>query len=51
MKEVMRTISLLAVGSAATLAYQRYNKQMMCAMKKAMHNTKRMAEDKLEEMI
>lgn len=51
MKEVMKTVSLLAVGSAMTIAYQRYNKPMMCAMKKAVNNTKKAAEDKLEEMM
>lgn len=51
MKEVMKIVSLMALGSGMTLMYQRYNNQMMCAMKKAINNTKEMANEKLDKMM
>jgi len=51
MNDMMKAISLMAVGSMLTLMYQRYNEPMMCAMKKAVHNTMDCAENKLEEMM
>ena len=51
MKEVMKTVSLLAVGSMMTIAYQRYNMPVMCAMKKAIHDKVECAENKLEKMM
>lgn len=51
MKEVMKTVSLLLVGSGVTLMYQKYNQPVMSAMKKAINNTMNVANDKLEEMM
>ena len=51
MNDMMKAISLMAAGSMLTLMYQRYNEPMMCAMKKAVHNTMDAAENKLEEMM
>ena len=47
----MKTVSLMAIGSGLTLMYQRYNKPVMSAMKKAINNTMDVANDKLEEMM
>lgn len=50
----MRNIALMAMGSAATLAYQKYNKPVKNAMKKAFNKATNSADeltDKLEDMM
>lgn len=51
---MMKSVALMAMGSAATLAYQKYNKPMMKAMKKAFGKVTVKAEkmtDQLEDMM
>ena len=49
-----KNIALMAMGSMMTLAYQKYNKPVMKAMKKAFNKSSQMASkanNKLEEMM
>lgn len=51
---MMKNVALMAAGSAITLAYQKYNKPMMKAMKKAFGNAAHQAEeltDQLDNMM
>jgi hypothetical protein len=51
MKEVMKSALFMMIGAGGTLAYQKYNKDVMCAMKKAVQNTMDAANNKLDEMM
>lgn len=47
----MRDVAMILVGSMATIAYQKYNKPVMQAMKKTFDENVRNAKDKLEDMM
>lgn len=51
---MMKNVALMAMGSAATLAYQKYNKPVMKAMKNAFSKATSQAEkltDQLDNMM
>ncbi len=51
---MMKSVALMAMGSAATLAYQKYNKPMMKAVKNVFGNAAHQAEkltDQLDNMV
>ncbi len=47
----MKNIALMAMGSMATLAYQKYKEPVKCAMTKAFKQTKQKANEALEDMM
>ena len=47
----MKNIAMMAMGSAVTLAYQKYNKPVKNAVKKAFNKTMQKADNKLDEMM
>ncbi len=47
----MKSIALIAMGSAATLAYQKYKEPVKNAVTKAFKQTKKKANDALEDMM
>ena len=51
---MIKNVALMAMGGAVTLAYQKYNKPVMKAMKKAFGNAAHQAEeltDQLDNMM
>lgn len=47
----MRDMAMIMVGSMATLAYQKYNKPVMNAVKKTVNENMKNAKNKLEDMM
>lgn len=47
----MRDVAMILVGSVATIAYQKYNKPVMNAVKNAIDEKTIEAKHKLEEMM
>ena len=47
----MRDVVMILVGSMATIAYQKYNKPVMNAMKRTFDENIRNAKEKLEDMM
>lgn len=47
----VKGMSLMALGMGATIAYQKYSKPMMKAMKKKMNKTTKKVERQLEDMM
>ena len=47
----MRDVAMILVGSMATIAYQKYNKPVMKAMKKTFDENVKNAKEKLEDMM
>ena len=47
----MKSIALMAMGSAATLAYQKYKAPVTKAVTKAFNKTKKKADGALEDMM
>ena len=48
---MMKNVALMAMGSAITLAYQKYNKPMMNKVEKVVNKSLKKANDKLEDMM
>lgn len=47
----MRDVAMIAVGSMATMAYQKYNKQVMKAMKDTFNDTMKKMDKTLDNMM
>lgn len=47
----LRDIAMIAVGSMATMAYQKYNKPMMKAMKKKWDESMKSMDNALDDMM
>lgn len=47
----MSNIAFMAIGSVATLAYQKYNKQVYGAMRKTFNKTLKKADDALDDLM
>lgn len=47
----MRDMAMMAAGGAVTLAYQKYNKKMMKAMKKSFDNSMKKMDKTLDDMM
>lgn len=47
----MRDMAMIAVGSMATMAYQKYNKQMMKAMKDTFNGAMKKMDKTLDDMM
>ena len=47
----MRDMAMMAMGGALTLAYQKYNKPMMKAMKKTFNKSLDKMEKTLDDMV
>ncbi len=47
----LRDMAMMAAGSAATLAYQKYNKRVMKAMKKTFDKSMRTMDKTLDDMM
>lgn len=46
-----KSMALMGLGAGALLAYQKFNKPIMKKMDKMVKNTKKKANDKLEDMV
>ena len=47
----MRDVAMILVGSMATIAYQKYNKPVMNAMKRTIDEGVQKTKNKLEDMM
>ncbi len=48
---IMRDMALIAMGSAATLAFQKYREPVKCAVNTAFKETQKKANQALDEMM